>query len=231
MIQLLPNELQIQILTNVITKTNFEFFCTLRTVCKKWNAFVPLIMHEFVISRLNSGLKFELTDWNETKWSRELLPSYDDQTKTFNFLFNNATYSSKSVYYREQDGYKNKSLFYRRFNKRKNKIDFIALVEKTENFFNSIKLGAKFGSLTWPEFVDNDMYKYEFDNQSNVCFERVIENKNDSYLKLYSFTIAAWKLYYILDCLQVNGRLKKLRKGFQYFNEDHGLDMRPFLVD
>ncbi|CAG8824930.1 1136_t:CDS:2, partial [Gigaspora rosea] len=103
MIQFLPNELQIKILTNVITKTDFEFFCTLRTVCKKWNTFVPLVMHEVVISRLNTGLNFELTDWNETKWSKELLPTYDDQTKTFTFLFNNANYSSKSFYYIEQD--------------------------------------------------------------------------------------------------------------------------------
>ncbi|RIB10002.1 hypothetical protein C2G38_225201 [Gigaspora rosea] len=219
MIQFLPNELQIKILTNVITKTDFEFFCTLRTVCKKWNTFVPLVMHEVVISRLNTGLNFELTDWNETKWSKELLPTYDDQTKTFTFLFNNANYSSKSFYYIEQDGYINKSLYFRRVGRHKHTIDFIAFVE---NLFIPIKLGAEFGSLKWPEFVVSNLYKYEFDHQSSVCFKREID-KNITYVKLYSFTIAAWKLYYILDCLQINSKLTRLRKGFQYFEENQSL--------
>ncbi|KAF0556642.1 hypothetical protein F8M41_015003 [Gigaspora margarita] len=145
MIQFLPNELQIKILTNVITKTDFEFFCTLRTVCKKWNTFVPLVMHEVVISRLNTGVNFE-----------------------------------------------------------------------PENSFIPIKLGVEFGSLTWPEFIESDLYKYEFDHQNSVCFKREID-KYITYVKLYSFTIAAWKLYYILDCLQINSKLTRLRKGFQYF--------------
>ncbi|CAG8714235.1 13692_t:CDS:2 [Gigaspora margarita] len=189
MIQLLANELQIQILTNVIAKTNFEYFCTLRTVCKQWNTFIPLVMSEIIISRLNSGLIVELTDWFETKSSKEIPPTYDDQTKTFTFLFNKNVDSYNSIYYRKFSKYESKN--------------FIAFVEKTENFFIPIKLGAIFGSLTYPEFVNNDTYKHEFDSKNKVLFRRVIDDKNISHVEFYSFTIAAWKLYYILDCLQI----------------------------
>ncbi|CAG8646841.1 21322_t:CDS:2 [Dentiscutata erythropus] len=223
MIQLFPNELQIQILTDVITKTNFEYFCTLRTVCKKWNTFVPLIMSEIVISRLNSDLELELTDWNESKWSKEMPPTYDDQTKTFTFLFNNDNHTNK------RKVYKYDSLFFRKFNKPKPIDNFIAFVEKTDSSFFPIKIGAKFGSLAWPKFgsflawpksVNNDLDKHEFDSKSNVCFKRLDDDKNDGNIRLYSFTIAAWKLYYILDCLQTNVILMQLREGFQYFYDD-----------
>ncbi|CAG8806286.1 1313_t:CDS:2, partial [Cetraspora pellucida] len=95
MIQFLPNELQIKILHNVATITKFEDFCTLRTVDKKWNSFVPLVMHEVVISRLNSGFKLELRDWINNKWQIKLQPTYDDCTNTFTFLFDNADFTSK----------------------------------------------------------------------------------------------------------------------------------------
>ncbi|RIB25723.1 hypothetical protein C2G38_2165243 [Gigaspora rosea] len=97
--------------------------------------------------------------------------------------------------------------------------NFIAIVEKTENLVIPIKLGAIFGSLTWSEFVNNDTYKHEFDSKSNVIVQQVIDDKKVCQLELYSFTIAAWKLYYILDCLQINGKLLQLREGFQYFDE------------
>ncbi|CAG8763494.1 14110_t:CDS:2, partial [Gigaspora rosea] len=152
MIQLLANELKIQILTNVIDKTNFEYFCTLRTVCKQWNIFIPLVMSEIVIFRLNSGLIVEFEDWFETKSSKEVPPTYDDQTKTFTFLFN----KNVDIYdYR-----------YHKTNLRFKPKHFTAfVVDKTENLFRPIKLGAVVGRLTCPEFENKDTYKHEFDNK------------------------------------------------------------------
>ncbi|CAG8514597.1 8688_t:CDS:2 [Scutellospora calospora] len=207
MIQFLPNELQIQILNDVINYSNFEYFCILRTVCKKWNTFIPLIIYDVVISRLNSGLKLEFTDWNETKWSKEIPPTYDDYTKTFTFLFDTD--------YKISD---RKNAIFRR-NRRK-KIDFIAFVENTKNLLITTKFGIIFGKIAWPKFINGDTYKHDFDRQNNVCFKRITKNTNLSYLKLSSFTIAAWKLYYILDCIQVDGNFIKLKKGFQYFCKD-----------
>ncbi|CAG8498346.1 42182_t:CDS:2 [Gigaspora margarita] len=156
MIQLLANELQIQILTNVIAKTNFEYFCTLRTVCKQWNIFIPLVMSEIVISRLNSGLKVEFENWFETKSSKEVPLIYDDQTKTFTFLFN----KNVDIYdYRYHKTYLRMFKF----------IPFTAFVDKTEHLVSPIKLVAIVGSLTCPEFENNDTYKYEFDNKV-MCF-------------------------------------------------------------
>ncbi|CAG8539641.1 31089_t:CDS:2, partial [Racocetra persica] len=160
MIQILPNELHIQILTFVVTETNFENFCALRTVCKKWNTFVPLVMHEAVISKLNSGLNLELTDWNETKWSKKLSPTYDDNTKTFTFLFDSAD-ATKSLYDYEKPHVQNSS--------------FVAFVKRSEDVSIPLKLGYKFGDLAFPEFVNSDIDKYEFDHQSNVCFKREIK--------------------------------------------------------
>ncbi|CAG8509013.1 9866_t:CDS:2 [Dentiscutata erythropus] len=209
MIQYLPNELHIQILIYVANETNFEKFCSLRTVCKKWNSFVPLVTHEIVISRLNSGLKLELTDWNETKWSKNLPPTYCDSTKTFTFLFDNTDGTINSC-----NGYK-KSV--------KNKINFIAYVEKSEDISIPIKLGAKFGELTFPDFINDDIYEYQFDHQNNVCFKREtnVDEKGESTsnIRIYSFTIAAWKLCYILDCLKFDRKLTNLKEGFQYHYE------------
>ncbi|CAG8451099.1 26277_t:CDS:2 [Dentiscutata erythropus] len=197
MIQYLPNELHIQILFYVANETNFEKFCSLRTVCKKWSSFVPLVTHEVVISRLNS-------DWNETKWSKKLPPTYCDSTKTFTFLFDNTDGTIKSCNNYEESGI--------------NKINFIAYVERSEDIVSSIKLGAKFGELAFPEFKNVDIYKYEFDHQNNVCFKRESEvdekGESTSSVRLYSFTIAAWKLYYILDCLK--------------FDRDFNIIMREF---
>ncbi|CAG8701351.1 22776_t:CDS:2, partial [Gigaspora rosea] len=149
MIQLLANELQIQILTNVIDKTNFEYFCTLRTVCKQWNVFIPLVMSEIVISRLNSGLIVEFEDWFETKSSKEVSPTYDDQTKTFTFLFNENVDIYDYGYHKTNLRFKSKY--------------FTVFVDKTENLSRPIKLVV--GSLTCPEFENNDTYKHEFDSK------------------------------------------------------------------
>ncbi|CAG8742204.1 18391_t:CDS:2 [Gigaspora margarita] len=65
--------LQIEILNYAVTESNFQHFCSLRIICKKWNTFIPLTVHKAVISMLNS----------------ELSPIYDDCTKTFTFLFDN----------------------------------------------------------------------------------------------------------------------------------------------
>ncbi|CAG8747079.1 5005_t:CDS:2 [Gigaspora margarita] len=205
MIQYLPNELHIQILIYVANETKFEKFCTLRTVCKKWNSFVPLVTHEIVISRLNSGLKLELTDWNETKWSKKLPPTYCDSTKTFTFLFDHID-NTKSC-----NDYKKSGI---------NKINFTAFVERSKGRPIPIKLGAKFGELAFPKFINDNIYKYEFDHQNNVCFKREtkVDEKGESTssIRLYSFTIAAWKLYYILDCLMFNCKRSNLKEGFQY---------------
>ncbi|CAG8743087.1 17656_t:CDS:2 [Dentiscutata erythropus] len=203
MIQILPNELQIEILNYVIIET--------KTICKKWNSFVPLVMHKAVISVLNSGLKLELTYWNDTKQIKKLLPTYDDYTKTFTFLFDNP----------END-----------FSKPLNdhKVSFIAFVERNENNpLNNpfpIKLGVELGDLTFPEFINNDIYKYDFDHRSNIRFKREIKNNEEgesiSCVKLYSFTIEAWKLCYILDSLNCDTEASFLKDGFKY--KDCGYD-------
>ncbi|CAG8495526.1 12197_t:CDS:2, partial [Cetraspora pellucida] len=134
-----------------------------------------------------------LTDWNETKWSKKLPPTYDDHTKTFTFLFDSSD-ATKSFYDHEKPRVQN--------------ISFTAFVKRSEDLSIPIKLGYKFGDLAFPEFVNSDIYKYEFDHQSNVCFRREIkadeEDKDINCVRLYSFTIAAWKLYYILDCLKAD---------------------------
>ncbi|RIB29136.1 hypothetical protein C2G38_2057448 [Gigaspora rosea] len=200
MIQILPNELQIEILNYVVIETNFQDFCTLRIVCKKWNAFVPLVMHKAVVSRLNSGLKLELTFWNDTK-TKKLAPTYNDYTKTFTFQFDNL------------DDDINEPL-------NDNKISFIAFVKRSEDVLFPTKLGAELGDLTFPDFVNNDMCIYEFDNRSNVCFKQETkedeEGKSIICVKLYSFTIEAWKLFYILDCLKFDTEISSLREGFRY---------------
>ncbi|KAF0449320.1 hypothetical protein F8M41_002509 [Gigaspora margarita] len=150
MIQNLPNELQIGILNYVITESNFQYFCTLRTVCKKWNAFVPLLIHNAVISELNSGLKLAFTYWSDLK-IKKLSPTYNDYTKTFTFQFDNNRIS-------------------RPFSD--NKINFVAFIQKS--------------------------------------------GENISHVKLHSFTIEAWKLYYILDCLKFDTKISYLKKGFRY---------------
>ncbi|CAG8756438.1 11307_t:CDS:2, partial [Dentiscutata erythropus] len=169
MIQLLPNELHIQILTYVITEANFEKFCTLRTVCKKWNAFIPLVMHQVVVSKLKSGLNFELTDCSyETVISENLLPTYCDSTKTFTFIFD----QTEDI----------------------NIFDILCFnKEKPDEY--AIKLIA---------------LEVKVDEESN----------STRYLRLYSFTIEAWKLYYILDCLDIESTPIDLRNGFQYSEDD-----------
>ncbi|CAG8678108.1 17099_t:CDS:2 [Gigaspora margarita] len=121
------------------------------------------------------------------------------------------------------DGYINKSFYFRKFGRHKHTIDFITFVEKSENSLFQLSLESNLVVfLTWPEYIESDLYKYEFDHQNSVCFKREID-KYVTYVKLYSFTIAAWKLYYILDCLQINSKLTRLRKGFQYFEENQSL--------
>ncbi|CAG8730962.1 884_t:CDS:2, partial [Dentiscutata erythropus] len=164
MIQNLPNELQIEILTYVVIEANFQNFCTLRIVCKKWNTFVPLIIHEAATSRLNSGLKVELTCWNDTKWIKNMIknlaPIYDDYTKTFTFLFDNPE-DNISEYLND-------------------KISFIAFVERSEDVPSPIKLGAYLGDLIFPEIINNDVCKYKFDYRNNVCFKREIKDEDKS---------------------------------------------------
>ncbi|CAG8542779.1 13870_t:CDS:2 [Racocetra fulgida] len=83
-------------------------------------------------------------------------------------------------------------------------ISFTASVERND-IPSPIKFGVELGDLTWLEFLNDDICKYEFDHRSNICFKREIkvnEDRSISYVKPYSFTIEAWKLYYILDCLK-----------------------------
>ncbi|CAG8712189.1 8016_t:CDS:1, partial [Cetraspora pellucida] len=78
-------------------------------------------------------------------------------------------------------------------------------VENGENSVVPLELGAIFKGLDSPQLINNDIYKYEFDRQSNLCFKQEIEEGNVvNCLRLYSFTIAAWKLCYMLDCLAHN---------------------------
>ncbi|CAG8550302.1 2489_t:CDS:2 [Scutellospora calospora] len=203
-----PNELQIQILTDLIAISNFEYFCTLRTVCKKWNIFIPPITHEAVISRLKSfDLKLGFTDWDETKWSKEFLPTYDDHTKTFTFLVD--------INYINFD-WEN----WKKFALGPQTIDFIVFVEKT-NLLTLIKISTKFSNLVKPAFKSDNIYKHDFDHKNNVCFKRVIKTKYVCYYKLYCLTIAAWKLYYILDYID------EIEKRFSNFSKDF---MRHILV-
>ncbi|CAG8778394.1 21453_t:CDS:2, partial [Cetraspora pellucida] len=191
MIQIIPNELHVKILKYVATEMNFEKFCTLRTVCKKWNTFIPLIMHEDVISKLSSGFKFMLTydEWNKTEWSEEFSPTYCDSTKSFTFLFDQTEDITISHYYQD----KPKEYY------------LIAYVKNGENSLVPLELGAKFKGLDSPQRINNDIYKYEFDRQSNLRFKQEIEEGNVvNHLRLYSFTIASWELCYILDCLAQN---------------------------
>ncbi|CAG8718584.1 30772_t:CDS:2 [Gigaspora margarita] len=194
MIQNLPNELQIGILNYVITESNFQYFCTLRTVCKKWNAFVPLLMHNAVISELNSGLKLAFTYWSDLK-IKKLSPTYNDYTKTFTFQFDNNHIS-------------------RPFSD--NKINFVAFIQKSgKDVPFMFKLGAVLGVLTFPKFLNDDIYKHEFDHRNEICFF-VDKGESISHVKLHSFTIEAWKLYYILDCLKFDTKISYLKKGFRY---------------
>ncbi|CAG8785887.1 7395_t:CDS:2, partial [Dentiscutata erythropus] len=105
-------------------------------------------MHKAVISDLNSGLKLELAHWNDTKWTKKLSPTYDDYSKTFTFLFDN---SDDEIISPLND----------------NKISFAAFVERKEDKLFPLKLGIELGDLTFPEFVNNDLYKYEFNHRSN----------------------------------------------------------------
>ncbi|CAG8535406.1 14153_t:CDS:2 [Dentiscutata erythropus] len=175
MIQNLPNELHIEILNYFVIET--------KTVCKKWNTLVPLVLHEAVTSRLNSGLKLEFTYGDDAEWTKKLSPTYDDFTKTFTFQF-----------YSPDDGISRSLKYY-------NGIRFTAFLVK--NNPSLTKLGAELGHLAFPEIVNTDICKYEFDYRSNICFKRVTnEDKSNDCVKLYSFTIEAWKLCYILDCLK-----------------------------
>ncbi|CAG8787931.1 981_t:CDS:2, partial [Cetraspora pellucida] len=145
MIQILPNELQIEILTYVVTETNFQKFCTLRTVCKKWNIFIPLVMHKAVISRLNADLKLELTYWNDIKWNKKLSPTYDDYTKAFTFILDDIDDDTS-------DSYDDISKILSDHN-----ISFMASIEKCEDVPNPVKLGTELGDLTWLEFLNDDI--------------------------------------------------------------------------
>ncbi|CAG8801327.1 5310_t:CDS:2, partial [Dentiscutata erythropus] len=58
----------------------------------------------------------------------------------------------------------------------------------------------------------------------SVSFKREIkdddEGKSIICIKLYSFTIEAWKLCYILDGLKFNIDISSLKKGFRYDRMD-----------
>ncbi|CAG8628122.1 5544_t:CDS:2 [Cetraspora pellucida] len=203
MIQVLPNELQIEILTYVITETSIQKFCTLRTVCKRWNAFVPLVMHKEVISRLNSGLKLELTYFHGVasyfKSIQKLSPTYDDFAKTFTFVFDDTDDNIGDTYYDvtklhcDYNVSLTVSVWMERSKDRRNK----------RSKRSPSKLGNELGVLTLSKLLNNDIYKHEFDHRSNICFKREVIKINEDndfiYVKLHSFTLEAWKLCYILD--------------------------------
>ncbi|CAG8753773.1 19788_t:CDS:2 [Dentiscutata erythropus] len=115
-------------------------------------------MHKAVINRLNSGLKLELTYWNETKQIKKLSPTYNNYTKTFTFQFDNPNYDISEPL-------------------KDNTISFIAFVKRSEDILFPTKLGVELGDLIFPEFLNNDLCKYEFDNLNNVYFKR--ETKED----------------------------------------------------
>ncbi|CAG8746948.1 4106_t:CDS:1, partial [Racocetra fulgida] len=130
--------------------------------------------------------------WNNAKWTQKLPPTYDDYTKTFTFVFDIDdsicnTYDDINQILSDHS------------------VSFTASVERCD-VLCPIKLGTKLGDLTLLEFLNDDVCKYEFGHRSNVCFRREIkvdeEIKCINCVRPYSFTIEAWKLYYILDCLK-----------------------------
>ncbi|CAG8602406.1 3172_t:CDS:2 [Dentiscutata erythropus] len=154
-------------------------------------------MHETVISRLNSGLKLEIavcmySFYREltsfAKWSKKLAPTYDDYTKCYTFLFEDTYDINRSIY--EED------------------IDIAVLVERSEGVSIPIRFGARFDLFNLPEFVNNNICKYEFDNRNNIYLKLEIKvggnGQSINRVSTYSLTILAWKLYYILDCLKVD---------------------------
>ncbi|CAG8471951.1 5360_t:CDS:2 [Scutellospora calospora] len=159
MIQFFANELQIHILTHVVTETNFANSCILRTVCKKWNTLIPLIIHEVVMNRLNSGLKFELIDlngdlfWQKLKrrpdWSKKFPPTkyIKNFTKSFTFKFDNIDDTNIFPLYRF-----------------KTKISF------SMEMMPIIKLGGTICYIALPKVVINDIYKYDFGHRNNIVF-------------------------------------------------------------
>ncbi|CAG8793410.1 8398_t:CDS:2, partial [Cetraspora pellucida] len=141
--------------------------------------------------------------WNNTEWPEKLSPTYCDSTKTFTFLFDQIEDTAISPYYQEDP----------------EEYMLIAYVEKCDDLLVPFRLGAKFEGLASPQFINDDICKYEFDRQTNLCFKLETELKEGNTInlvRLYSFTIAAWKLCYILDCLAHNRDLINLRKGFRY---------------
>ncbi|CAG8510728.1 5107_t:CDS:2, partial [Scutellospora calospora] len=171
MIQLLPNELQIQVLSKVITKTNFKYFCTLRTVCKKWGILVPLVMQEvamceFVNPDLYFSLKLESIDWKVVLFKNSPT-TYDYDAKTFTFLFDHDEYNH---------------IFYN-YQKIPINVNFAASMDNgrdDDDDFSVNTFSTNFGKLTFQGFVNGDIYKHKFDHQNSLCFKRVTnENKKN----------------------------------------------------
>ncbi|CAG8470454.1 24224_t:CDS:2 [Dentiscutata erythropus] len=171
-------------------------------------------MYEAVISKLNSGLKFGLTNHHTAELSKKLLPTYCDSTKTFTFLFDQ-TENTDILEILNMDPYN-----IEKFDA--HAMDFIAFIKKDEDvkWVDNIgtkrvdKIGIKFTGYFSPEFINGDIRKYQFDRKSNICLNqeaKVYDNGSGiNYPVLYSFTIAAWKLCYILDCFALN-RIFELR--------------------
>jgi hypothetical protein len=140
------------------------------------------------------------------KWSKNLPPTYDDYTKTFTFLFDITDHPIEFI---PEDEFTPEDEFW--ITLAIKKTDYTSFPLKLGTSFNlgtSFKLGTSFRNLDLLEFVNNDICKYKFDHQNYMCSKRVIkvneEGKKIYREIIYSFTIAAWKIYYILDCLKVD---------------------------
>ncbi|CAG8468055.1 14638_t:CDS:2 [Dentiscutata erythropus] len=169
-------------------------------------------------------LKNNEFDWNEIEWSENLPPIYDDRTETFTFTLKPVDYYSSSVMYNYEA--------FIHFNNTRNTRSYdydlhheskVCVQKKTEKqtvvdynkLMSEVKLEIEFSSTASPTFTNNDnMCEYKFDSQNSVHFKREIEvnevGESISHIKLCGLTITAWKLCYVLDCLQVNGKARPL---------------------
>ncbi|CAG8806370.1 3257_t:CDS:1, partial [Dentiscutata erythropus] len=156
-------------------------------------------------------------DWSEIEWSKNSPPIYDDRTKTFTFTLKPVDYYPSSVMYDYEAfiHFNNTRSYTTSLYHDKSKM---CVQKRAENQtvvdYNRLrsesKLGIEFSRTASPTFPNNDnMCEYKFDSQNSARFNREIEVNEEgesiSHLKLCSLTITAWKLCYVLDCLQVNG--------------------------
>ncbi|KAF0379020.1 hypothetical protein F8M41_012333 [Gigaspora margarita] len=84
MAQNLPTEILIQILTEVLDETCFEYFASLRRVCTKWNKLIPIIINDISIPILGKRL---LLTFDMYKYQIIKAPIYHFQTNSYEIYF------------------------------------------------------------------------------------------------------------------------------------------------